>query len=162
LPAGAERLTAEAQQAVHLHLVRALAADRPTLWVVDDLHFASGDARRTAISMARAAAGRRLLVVLTSRPGLPARDVESLRRLEGLHRASLARLSPREVVRLLRDALGSDALADRLGARIAYKTDGVPFFVFEMLKSLKQSGALGGAGTAPFATSRLLDQVEVP
>ena len=40
-------------------------------------------------------------------------------------------------VTLLREAFRSDELADRLGARIAYKSDGVPYFIFEIVRGLR-------------------------
>ena len=48
-------------------------------------------------------------------------------------------------------------LADRLGAKIAYKSDGVPFFVFEILRGLIDGGVVarrppclpGDPGRAP-------------
>ena len=47
-------------------------------------------------------------------------------RLENFQRLQLQRLSARETVELLRDVFKSEILADKLGAKIGYKSDGVP------------------------------------
>ena len=44
-PTGAEPLGGDALQAVVVHLLRALAAEKPTVWIVDDLHFAPQESR---------------------------------------------------------------------------------------------------------------------
>jgi hypothetical protein len=116
-PPGSEALSSDGHHAAFSMLVKGLAADRPLVWVVEDLHFAEPERRRVAVSMARAARGCRALVLLTSRPGLPESELLALSRLPGFLRLSLGRLSPREVVELLRDAFRSPPLAERLGGK---------------------------------------------
>src|SRR5207244_846829 len=82
MPAGTETLTAEALHTVFCHLARALAAERPLVWVVDDLHFGSADARAILLSLARIAHDQSMLLVATARPGLPPGEVAELERLE--------------------------------------------------------------------------------
>ncbi|MHC4452847.1 MAG: serine/threonine protein kinase, partial [Planctomycetota bacterium] len=134
-PTGAEPLSGGALQAVVVHLLRALAAEKPTVWIVDDLHFAPQESHDLLLAMARAVEDHRVLLVATARPGV---GVEDLSRLENFQRATLARLSAREVVEVLADAFKSTDLAERLSGKIAIKSDGVPFFIFEMIRGLKE------------------------
>ena len=86
----------------------------------------------------------------------------ALGRLPSSSRVELPRLSPREVVELLQDAFRSNALAERLGVKIAYKSDGVPFFVFEMIRSLKDERFIEELPDGTFTQSRIVDEIEVP
>src|SRR6185369_12188279 len=60
---------------------------------------------------------------------------------------------------LLSAALGSEQLAERLGGKLARKTDGNPFFLFEMLRECKrlEPGSDGG-----WLTSGELAAIDVP
>ncbi len=162
LPTGAQPLEGDALHAVMVNLVRALAADKPVLWVVEDLHFAPPESRALFLSLARAVTGHRAFVVGTTRPGIPEDELSLLTRLETCRRHVLQRLSPREVMELLRDAFQSPLLADRLGGRIAFKSDGVPFFVFEMVGGLRESGHLSREADGTWVETRVIEDIEVP
>jgi tetratricopeptide (TPR) repeat protein len=73
-----------------------------------------------------------VLLVFAARPGVPEEEIANFSRLDNYQRMSLRRLGAREVMELLEDAFKSETLAEELGVRIAKKSDGVPFFVFEM------------------------------
>jgi len=161
-PAGAAEITGESHSAVFGQLMRGLAAERPLLWVVEDLHFADANSRRIVLSLARALEGKRVLLLLTTRPDLPDGELSQLSRLTGFRRMPLPRLSPREVVRLLRDAFRSEALAEKLGVKIAYKSDGVPFFVFEMIRGLKEGQFIEELPDGSYVESRVIREIEVP
>ena len=104
-------------------LLRQLADEKPTVWVVEDLHFAPEMGRNVATDLARAAEGRPALVLLTSRTEVP-----------DLPRIELAHLDVEAVVGMV----GSEDM----GRRIARKADGVPFFVLELKHALDDGGAL--------------------
>ena len=57
-----------------------------------------------------------------------------VRRIERLAAGNAGRF----IVRLLKDALRSEALATELAGEIALKSDGNPFFVFEILRGLRE------------------------
>ena len=61
-----------------------------------------------------------------------------LARHEQVSRLELGRLGPKDLVRLLQEAFHSERLAHKLGSLIALKSDGNPFFVFEILRGLKE------------------------
>ncbi|MHC4134641.1 MAG: ATP-binding protein, partial [Planctomycetota bacterium] len=139
-----------------------IAAERPLLWVIEDLHFAAKESRQLALSLARAVEGHRVLLLLTTRPALTEEELAHFSRLENFRRAALGRLSARAVILLLQDAFKSEALADKLGARIALKSDGVPFFVFEMIRGLKEGQFITELPDGSFVESKVIEKIEVP
>ena len=161
-PPGAQPLLGDALHAVCVQLMRSLATERPLLWVIEDLHFAAKETRTLALALARAVEGHRVLLVLTTRPALSEEEIAHFSRLENFRRTALGRLSAREVVLLLQDAFKSEALADKLGARIALKSDGVPFFVFEMIRGLKEGQFIEELPDGTYVESRIIEEIEVP
>jgi tetratricopeptide (TPR) repeat protein len=143
-------------------VLRRLAAEGPVLWIVDDLHHASESALAAALAMARLAPSLPVLLVLATRETVPPEVHQELQRVPAFARRTLARLSAKEVIDLLEDAVGSEVLADRLGARIARKSDGVPFFVFEMLRALRDAGCLTQDADGAYVLTRSITDVEVP
>jgi len=161
-PSGSPSLEGDALHAVMTHLVRGMAAERPVLWIVEDLHLAPPESRNLAVSLARALRGHRVLLVLTSLRGATEEHAAHLGRLEGFGRLAIDRLSPREVMDLLGDAFRSKALAERLGGRIAWKSDGVPLFVFEMLRSLRDAHFIEKTPDGTWVETKVVDEIQVP
>jgi tetratricopeptide (TPR) repeat protein len=161
-PTGSEALHGDALHAVFVHLVRALATEKPVLWVTDDLHFAEPDSRAIFASMARAIDDHRVLLLGTTRPDILEEEVAHLGRMGNFQRLSLGRLGARQVIELLRDAFRSAELAERLGGKIAYKSDGVPFFVFEMIRGLVEGRFLTVAPDGSYVENQRIDEIQVP
>ncbi len=161
-PSGAPPVRGDALQALSVYLMRGLAAEKPLLWVVDDLQFAGPDSRMVALGLARAVEGHPVMLLITTRPGLPETELAHYERLPTVRRRVLRRLSPREVIELLRDALHSNAVADRLGGTVAYKSDGVPLFVLEMVRGLKAGHLLEERPDGSFVTTQVIENIEVP
>jgi serine/threonine protein kinase/tetratricopeptide (TPR) repeat protein len=161
-PEGALSLAGDALHGVFVHLMRGLAAEKPLVWVVEDLHFAAEDVRKIAISLARAVEGHRVMLVLTSRPPVAERDLASLGRTGTFRRAALGRLGAREVIQLLRDAFKNERLVEKLGVPIAEKSDGVPFYVFEMIRGLKEGQFVAQLADGTWVESKVIDRIEVP
>ncbi len=161
-PPGAQPLSAEAVHTVICHLMRMLAEEKPLCWVVDDLHFAKPDSRRMVLSLARALEECRILLLVTTRPGLPENELAHFSRLPWFRRIPLGRLSPREVIEVLLDAFKSEALAEKLGGKIAYKSDGVPFFVFEMIRGLKEGQFLQTLPNGTYVETKAVQEIQVP
>ncbi len=161
-PAGVEPLTKDSLHTVFVHATRSLAAQRPTLLLVEDLHFAPEEGLALFAALAMAVPGHRVLLVGTSRGELPEAWVAGLERLGHVGRLELGRLGTKDLDHLLLDAWGSPGLVRDLGPRIAWKSDGNPFFVFEILRGLRESGRIrrGPDGTW-HATLRISD-VDVP
>ncbi len=130
-PVEAPHLGPDAVQTSFVHLARGLAAERPTIWIVEDLHFAGDDTRALVFALARAVAGHRLLLLATSRPTVPPNERNVFHT-----RVPLGRLSPYEITELLEDRLGDRDRAGRLAGSLARKSDGIPFFLLELARTL--------------------------
>jgi DNA-binding SARP family transcriptional activator len=119
------RRTFEAVTAV----LRGLAADRPTLLLLDDLHQAGTATVELLHYLARHAAPARLLVLVTLRTGEGADALDVL--ADAALRLDLGPLPDEAVTRLAEEA-GQGALA----ATILRRTRGHPLFVVETLRGL--------------------------
>ncbi|MHC4469426.1 MAG: serine/threonine-protein kinase [Planctomycetota bacterium] len=161
-PTESAPVAGDALHAVFVQLLKGLAAEKPLFWVVEDLHFAEPESRKVALSLARAVAGHRALLLLTTRPGLPEEELAHFSRIPDSRRTSVGRLGARDVILLVQQAFKSEALAERLGAKIALKSDGVPFFVFEMIRGLEEGGFVSPSEDGSFVETRVVEEIEVP
>ncbi len=161
-PQGAAPLDTDAVLVVCRHLLAGMAAERPTVWVFDDVHFAPAEARAVALALARTAPDHRALLVLTARPKTFERERAALWNVPGFVHVALGRLATEDVVELLREAFGDAVLADRIGPRVAQRTDGVPFFVFETLRALEEQRVVERGADGTFQQRRPLGDLEVP
>ncbi len=161
-PDGAEPLTKDSLQTVFVHATRALAAERTTIVLIEDLHFAPEEGRALFASLALAVPGHRILLVGATRQGLDAKWIGQLARHPQTTQLALPRLGPKELVHLLRDALKSERLAEELGVLIAVRSDGNPFFVFEMLRGLKEGQFLAQRPDGTWHTTQVIRDIQVP
>jgi predicted ATPase len=162
-PPGAEPLTRDSMLTVAAECFRNLAEERTTILVVDDLHFADEETRRLFAYLARQAPDLRLLLVGTARPERHlAEYLAGLEMTPGGHRISLGRLGAKESVALLREFLGSHKTVDELGLPIIEKADGNPFFIFEIVRGLKERGALTPMPDGTWAAKMGVTEVDVP
>jgi serine/threonine protein kinase/predicted ATPase len=161
-PEDAEKLTKDSLQTVFVQATRSLAAERPTIVLVDDLHFAPEEGRALFMSLALAVPGHRILLVGCARPGLDEKWLGELAARPQTTRLALPRLGPKELVHLLRDALKSERLAEGLSALIAVKSDGNPFFVFELLRGLKDGKFLRQRPDGTWETTQIIRDIQVP
>jgi len=162
-PEGARPLSEEAVQACFVQAAHVLSAERPTVILADDLHFAPREGRALFLALAHAIQNRRVLLIGTTRPGLEEEWTAGLMRLPHAERVSLERLGARDIAPLVEEALGSRRVAERLGPRIAEKSDGNPFFAFEIIQSLREQKLLarGEDGETRLAPGAL-DRVAIP
>lgn len=110
------------------------AERRPTLWILEDLHWADPSTAAMARHMLSRLAGRPLLMVLTARPGTdPGRVDGPLTRIE------LPPLSPQEARRLARGVAGERELPPGLLDQIVARAEGVPLFVRELTEAALES-----------------------
>jgi tetratricopeptide (TPR) repeat protein len=161
-PPGQEPLTKDSLQTVFIHATHGLAAERPTIILIDDLHFAPAEGRALFAALALAIPGHRVLLVGTMRAGVPPTWAANVERHEHAQRLSLRRLGPKDLMRLLEDAFGSERLAARLGHEIARKSDGNPFFAFEILRSLRENGQIRQDADGSWSTTEAVTVIRVP
>jgi DNA-binding CsgD family transcriptional regulator len=126
-----------------------MAAQRPLLLVLENLHWADTSSLELLHFVARQGAGHRIALLCTyneaaldASPALRATEQSLL----SLGAASLVRLEPLDaesIGALVRDVFHADAASARaLSGRLFSWTRGNPFFVEELLKALVTSGAL--------------------
>jgi tetratricopeptide (TPR) repeat protein len=130
-------------------LLAEVAATRPLLVLLDDLHAADAASLRLLQFLARSLREFPLMVVGTSRdPGGPA-DPERARLLAKLHqdgrRLALSGLPATDVALLMRDRAGRP-LAETLVTAVHAATSGNPFFVDEIVRLLAAQRLLDARG----------------
>ena len=161
-PDGAEKLTKDSLQTVFVHATRSFAGERPTIVLIDDLHFAPEEGRALFASLALAVPGHRVLLVGCARPSLDEAWTAQLAARPQTTRLLVPRLGPKELVHLLRDALKSERLAEELSALIALKSDGNPFFVFELLRGLRDGQFLRRRSDGTWETTQVIRDIQIP
>ena len=143
-----ERMLREAAEALE-----AMAADRPLVLVLEDLHWADPSTVDLLEWLARRPTPARLLLVGTYRPAdalagaAPIADTGAGLRLRGL--ASELRLGeldvPAVATVLGRDLPGAD-VPEELARLVHRRTDGVPLFVVQLARAWTDAGVLRPSG----------------
>ncbi|MHC4470440.1 MAG: serine/threonine-protein kinase [Planctomycetota bacterium] len=161
-PEGCVRLNKDSIQTLFVEVTQRLAAERPTLVLIEDLHFSPEEGRALFSAIAHAVYGHRIFLVGTLRPGITPAWRASLAKLANVSHHNLTRLGPRGLQLLLKDALRSERLADALGAIIAVKSDGNPFFVFEILRGLRDTGLLAQSPDGSWVATESIREIRTP
>ncbi|MFN8548694.1 MAG: tetratricopeptide repeat protein [Candidatus Eisenbacteria bacterium] len=156
----ANRSSLDLVQRALVQLTQAIAAARPTVIWIDDLHFASSEGRDLFAALAQAAADHRILLLGTARPTLPVEWCANLLRLEHAGELPIPRLEEGDVRRLLADALASLPLAEEMTPGLIQRSDGNPLFLLEYLRALDASGDL--SATALDQARRRLSDLSTP
>lgn len=127
-----------------------LAASVPVCLVLDDLHWADGQSVALLKHVLWSAESCPLQVIVAFRDSDLGKDhplgpvLADLRRIEGVERIALRGLGAAEVSEVMAAAAGHELDTDAvtLAGEITSETDGNPFFVGEVLRSLVESGRL--------------------
>lgn len=162
VPVGGVALDKDSLQTVFVQTARRLAEERPTVILIDDLHYAPEDGLALFAALSLAVRDHRVLLVGTTRPGLDEDWLASIVRMEHASQRQLERLGAKDLADLLADAFGSRRLADELGMLIARRSDGNPFFVFEMLRGLREQGLIAQRADGAWASTARIMEVQVP
>ncbi len=161
-PTGALELTSESLTSCFVHVTHNVAAERTMILLIDDLHFASEESRSLFLQLAAAAAGHRVLMIGTMRPGVPDAWVANCTRMDQTTQIRLGRLGAKDLTELLVDAFQSQRLAEELGFRIAHKSDGNPFFVFEIIRGLREGQLISRRPDGTWFRTNVIDEIQVP
>lgn len=145
-------------------LLVSAAAGAPLLVVLEDLHWADLPTVRLLRRLLTSPRGGAVLYLLTSRSGELAKDhplralLADLHRETGVRRLELDGLEPADIADLL-DGLGPDGAParDDLATTLHENTNGNPFFVTELVRNLRESGA-GEDETLPVSIAETLGQ----
>jgi tetratricopeptide (TPR) repeat protein len=162
LPQDAEALTKDSLQTVFVRVTRGLAEERPTIVLIEDLHFAPDEGLALFASLALVAPGCRLLLIGTTRRGLPESWTAPVERLDQVTKHVLSRLGPKHLVNLLEDAFRSERLARELAANIAVKSDGNPLFAFEIIRGLREGRLITQADDGSWSSAEAIERIAVP
>jgi predicted ATPase len=108
--------------------------------LLDDLQWADAETLAVLEYLADNVAGEPVVVVATARTDIPLFRTLADRRAAVL--LQLARLSTDETVEMCRSCLGDAAVPAEVQRLVVDKTDGLPFFVEELLTDLQAGGAL--------------------
>ncbi|GGC56115.1 AAA family ATPase [Hoyosella rhizosphaerae] len=132
-----------------LKLVLAVAEDRPTVLVVEDLHWAPEPTLAMLAHLVESTDGERLLILATRRTTAPDRSdamtfaLADLQRLDGVDRIDLVGLRTEHVAAyLVREAGVSLGAASVAAPTIRDLTGGNPFFLQEYWHDLAKRGGL--------------------
>src|SRR4051794_22432778 len=170
-PAGQPRPEAEQERFRLFDAVAALltdaAAARPTILVLDDLHWADEASLLLLRHVARATDDSRLLVLGTYREteldpgGDLAAALAELRRSRALARLAIEGLPEPDVAHLIAAQSGGEA-PHAFAREVAERTEGNPFFVEEVLRHVDDPArvTLGGLGVPDSVKDLLLRRLD--
>jgi class 3 adenylate cyclase len=146
-------------------LIRASAAERPIVIVLEDFHWADDSSVDLVASLLSLTLRHPLLVVIAARPGFA--SIESLlaaaRAACGEHyrQITLAPLQPLAFEQLVDNLLGAGDVPSSLRDAIESRAAGNPFYAEEVIRSLLSEGALALREGQLVATAAIHD-VRVP
>ena len=146
--------------------IDALSRTQPVLLSIEDLHWSDDATLDLVRHLARGAPSQRVLLALSFRSDEVGPDLERL--LADLDRARVAidiplsRLGPDDIGAMVRAIFGArGGPGDEFASVLHGLTDGNPFFVEEILKSLVTSGELTQSGAGEWSAPSL-ERVRVP
>jgi predicted ATPase/class 3 adenylate cyclase len=130
---------------------------RPQVVVFEDLHWMDQATEFYLRFITDSIPAGRLLLILTYRPGY----INPVEERTFQSRLALSSLSSADSIAMTRSILAVDSLPGDLQAAIVRKSEGNPFFVEEVIKSLKEIGAIRRSQDR-FVLTRPLDDVFIP
>ena len=117
-----------------------LARTDPALFIIEDAHWIDAVSESMLADFLSVIPRTPSMVLITSRPEYEG----ALTRVHGAQTIALAPLGDSDTAALLGELLGSDPSVAPVGALIAERAAGNPFFAEEMVRELAQRGVLAG------------------
>jgi class 3 adenylate cyclase len=140
-PLSPERQKQKTLEAV-LVVLLAMAAARPLLLIVEDLHWVDPTTLEFLTLLLNQVPTARVLVLLTARPAfIPPWTPRS-----HLTQLTLTRFTPSQTAAMVTGVTGGKRLPTEVAQQIVTKTDGVPLFVEELTKMVLEAGLLREEG----------------
>jgi len=133
------------------------AERRPLIYAFEDLHWMDKSSEDAAKYLMESIPGARVLMIFTYRPEF----VHTWGGKSFHSQMNINRLSNRESLAMVADLLGSDNIAPDLQDLILEKTEGVPFFIEEFVRSLRDMGIIERTNYT-YHLPKDLDRVAIP
>jgi class 3 adenylate cyclase/tetratricopeptide (TPR) repeat protein len=130
---------------------------RPLVFAFEDLHWMDKSSEEAAKYLMESIPGARVLMLFTYRPEF----VHTWGGKSFHSQLNINRLSNRESLTMVADLLGSDDIAPDLQDLILEKTEGVPFFVEEFVRSLRGMGTIERTNST-YHLPKDVDHVAIP
>jgi len=130
---------------------------RPLVVAVEDLHWVDKSSEEAFKDMLDAISGAQLLLIFTYRPEF----VHTWGGKSYHNQINLNRLSNRETLAMASHILGTEVMGEDLEELILNKTEGIPFFVEEFMKSLKDLGMIEWRDRG-YYLAKDIQEVEIP
>jgi predicted ATPase len=130
---------------------------RPLILAIEDLHWIDESSEESLKDLLESISGARVLLLLTYRPEF----VHTWGGKSYHSQVNLNRLSNRESLTMVYNLLGTEGVAGELEEFILERTEGVPFFIEEFVRSLRDLKVLEKRGSSYTATKSLND-VSIP
>ena len=127
---------------------------RPTIVSIEDLHWMDRSSEDALNEILESISAARVFLIFTYRPEF----VYTLRSRSYHSQVTLNRLSNRESLTMIRHILGTSYIDQNLQELILKKTEGIPFFIEEFIKSLKDLRAIERKGQK----YQLSEEIEKP
>ncbi len=149
-------------------LIQSLSATRPTVLVFEDLHWADPASIELITQLFSLTDENPLLLMNTFRPegDSEAWKVKEVAELDSPHRyleINLQPLSAQESHELAGNLIDLAVIPEPLANKILQKTEGIPFFVEEIVRELIESGALSaGDGQQKWASDSDYEDIHIP
>jgi class 3 adenylate cyclase/tetratricopeptide (TPR) repeat protein len=153
---GPQQRRGETLNALRRLLAKA-SAIRPQVVVIEDLHWIDAATEQFLASLVDGVPSIRALLVFTYRPGYAL----SLGDRSFITRIAPASLTNEHSAQMAEDILKSSGLPRALVELIAQKAEGNPFFVEEVVRSLRETGAIEPSG-GRLVLAGPVDQIHVP
>jgi class 3 adenylate cyclase len=118
-------------------LLRRLAAQRPLVLLVEDLHWADPSTLQFLDTLVGHVEDARACVLLTARSEFQ----HAWEGRPGFHELKVERLPPEAAAALVREAAGGRALPEAMVEQLVVRTDGIPFFAEEMTRMVLEREA---------------------
>jgi class 3 adenylate cyclase/DNA-binding winged helix-turn-helix (wHTH) protein/tetratricopeptide (TPR) repeat protein len=143
------------------HLILRIAGERPLVLVFEDLHWIDRATEEFLSFVSTSFATSKVLCMFTYRPGYTHTFADQTYHT----RIGLTTLSAADSARMIQALLATTHLPQELEALIVRKAEGNPFFVEEMVTSLRESGLLRPEGhryvlTRPYETRDVPDTIQ--
>lgn len=132
---------------------------KPLCIIIEDYHWADRSSSELFVYLAERIKKRRLLFFIAFRPTAVK---ENFKNIENLHEHKLKELNEQETKELIEDLLDVKELPGQIKSLITEKSQGNPFYVEELVKSLIESGSVVRDSAGNWAFSGESEEVVLP